>query len=407
MFLLDGCPEMWLFDRYEQTDVDLKRLFAKEMRLETKTQSFKIKKQSFQITHARLLPPQDVGHSLCLCAVNRTVLVEPLPKILPNLESQLTEPISNRRFLYVGCVSGPLLDSNVNPERTRFDIREHDEEGLFKDELSLSEIIEAASIRAKQFLEPYTKPLNEAKKARIADFVVKEAPQYRPLLKHKADRIENLKSNLSEEQLDVELYKIGQEWDLHLRHEYKRLLSENDTTAKEHADFRNRYERFLADWNEAGISKLARYVVHRRATLSFLEERLRLQADEKYALEDAIHEIIFPLKSTSEDVRVEHMNLWILDEKLAYHYYLASDKPLEQVEVLDIKSEDRPDILIFNRPIAFADSGPPFSAIVIVEFKRPARNDYSKKRKRTQSLRFTSTLTYSRTAKHLIAKGVQ
>lgn len=382
IFLLDGCPKIMLHDAYEQTDVNLKDMFRREMRIESKTQEFQIKKQSFRIAHVRLLPPQDVGHSLCLCAVSRTVKLEALPKLLSNLESQLTDPIDNRRFLYVGCVSGKFLDANVNQERTRFEIPDHDEDGLFPDELTLREIVQVASEKARAFLEPYTKPLNEAKKARIAEFVTKDAPQYRPLLKHKADRIDNLRSNLSEEQLDVELYKIGQEWDLHLRAEYKKLLSEKDASATEQESFRQRYERFLAEWNESGISKLARYVVHRRATLAFLEERLKLKADGKYALEDAIHEIIFPLKATSDDVRVENMNLWILDEKLAYHYYLASDKPLEQIDVIEVGSKDRPDLLIFNRPIAFADSGPPFSAIVIVEFKRPARDDYTEKEKK-------------------------
>ena len=382
IFLLDGCPTIMLHDVYEQTEVNLKEMFARDMRLDVEHQDFQLKKQSLRITHVRLLPPQDVGHSLCLCAVSRTVRMESLPKLLPNLESQLVDPADNRRFLYVGCVSGKFLDSNVNQERTRFDIPDHDNDGSFPDELTLQDIVQVAAEKARTYLDPYTKPLNEAKKARIAEFVSKEAPQYRPLLKHKADRIDTLRSNLSEEQLDVELYKIGQEWDLHLRAEYKRLLSEKDETTTGRESFRQRYERFLAEWNESGISKLARYVVHRRATLAFLDERLKLKADGKYALEDAIHEIIFPLKSTSEDVRVENMNLWILDEKLAYHFYLASDKPLEQIDVIEVGSKDRPDLLIFNRPIAFADSGPPFSAIVIVEFKRPARDDYSEKEKK-------------------------
>jgi hypothetical protein len=70
------------------------------------------------------------------------------------------------------------------------------------------------------------------------------------------------------------------------------------------------------------------------------------------------------------------MNLWILDEKLAYHYYLASDKRFDQVEAVDIKSADRPDIIIFNNPSVFVDSGAPFQSIVLIEFKRPARDDY-------------------------------
>lgn len=93
------------------------------------------------------------------------------------------------------------------------------------------------------------------------------------------------------------------------------------------------------------------------------------------------------LKKTSEDVRIENMNLWIIDEKLAYHYFLASDKPLNQIgATIEVASEDRPDLVIFNRPFAFADSGPPFSAIVIIEFKRPARNDYSDKEEKNPIL---------------------
>jgi hypothetical protein len=70
------------------------------------------------------------------------------------------------------------------------------------------------------------------------------------------------------------------------------------------------------------------------------------------------------------------MNLWILDEKLAYHYYLASDKRFAQLEAIESDSIDRPDIIIFNNPSAFTDSSAPFQSIVLIEFKRPARDDY-------------------------------
>ena len=43
------------------------------------------------------------------------------------------------------------------------------------------------------------------------------------------------------------------------------------------------------------MSKLARHVAFRKATLDFLEDRLALQDDGKYSLEESIHEIIFPL----------------------------------------------------------------------------------------------------------------
>jgi hypothetical protein len=382
LFLMDACPKIILTDNYEQTNVDLNSHFKSEMRLDVVKQHLLVKNNKLSITHVRLLVPQDITHSLSLCAVNRAVRSEKLSTSIPNLETPLTELEGSRKFIYIGYVSGKLLDDTVNAERTRFDIPDRPNDGLFPDEVYLQDILDAAIPKAQLFLEPFTKPLNEAKKERITKFVTAEAPQYRPLLKHKQDRINSLRSNLTEDQLDLELYKISQEWDVELRSESRRLLAVKDETATTKETFRQRYEKFLEEWNEWGISKLARYVVHRKATLEFLEERLKLKTDGKYCLEDAIHEIIFPLKATTDDVRMENTNLWILDEKLAYHYYLASDKPLEQIDKIEVDSKDRPDLLIFDRPFAFAESKPPFSAIVIVEFKRPARDDYSDKEKK-------------------------
>ena len=377
-FILDTCPKIRVYDDKEQTDLDLNRLFTTEMRLDVAGKAFRVKRQRFHITHVRLLAPQDLQHSLSFCAHKRSVKTEVLSKILPCLEAALTDPKGDKKFIYAGYVSGQLLDGTVNSERTRFDIMDQTANTLLENEVGWQDLLDASIAKARDFLEPFTRPLNEAKKERIKTFVVTEAPQYRPLFKHKAEQIDSLRSNLTNEQLDVELYKIGQGWDLELRAEYRKLLAEKDESATSQEEFRQRYERFLEEWNEAGISKLARYVVHRKATLDFLEERRGLKDDDKYHLEDAIHEIVFPLKKTTEDVRVENMNLWIIDEKLAYHYFLASDKPLNQIgDIVEVDSNDRPDLLIFNRPFAFADSAPPFSAIVIIEFKRPARNDYS------------------------------
>jgi hypothetical protein len=44
---------------------------------------------------------------------------------------------------------------------------------------------------------------------------------------------------------------------------------------------------------------------------------------------------------------------------------------------VDSKSGDRPDLIVFNSPFAFADGAPPFSSVVIIEFKRPVREDYT------------------------------
>jgi hypothetical protein len=67
--------------------------------------------------------------------------------------------------------------------------------------------------------------------------------------------------------------------------------------------------------------------------------------------------------------------LWLIDERLAYHYYLASDKKISELEPVEVDSKDRPDVIVFNNPSAYVEGDAPFSTVVIVEFKRPGRND--------------------------------
>lgn len=84
------------------------------------------------------------------------------------------------------------------------------------------------------------------------------------------------------------------------------------------------------------------------------------------------------MRASSDETSVyEKQNLWIIDERLSYHEYLSSDKPLRTLENSDLESTDRPDILIFNNPIAFVpDEEQPYSSVVVIEFKRPMR-EYS------------------------------
>lgn len=41
------------------------------------------------------------------------------------------------------------------------------------------------------------------------------------------------------------------------------------------------------------------------------------------------------------------------------------------------ESDDRPDLLIFNKPFAFTNDDKPYESIVLIEFKRPMRDEYT------------------------------
>ena len=381
-FVLDACPKMMLHDEYEKTIIDLQRKFKKEMCLDSKRQNFQLKGHQFRITHVRLVPGRDQNHLVSFCANDRSVREDDLKSLVPNLENVLTDKTEEqpRQFIYAGYISGLFLDERVVPERTRFDMMDEEPDLDFPDELTWLELLKDVAQKSQDYLAPFTKPLGEAKRDWIRQYVENIAPQYRPLLKHKADSLNKIPANLTNDKLDLELYKVDQEYDAELRVRYQKLLTEGDKGTQQHEEHKQKFEQFLEEWNEAGMSKLARHVAFRKATLAFLDERLGLQENGKYSLEESVHEVIFPLRSTSEDVRPDQMNLWILDEKLAYHSYLASDKQFSQMQdAVEIDSNDRPDIAIFNRPFAFTETESPIGSVVLVEFKRPARDDYSEK----------------------------
>ena len=79
------------------------------------------------------------------------------------------------------------------------------------------------------------------------------------------------------------------------------------------------------------------------------------------------------MKVTSEQVSFDEHNLWLIDEGLAFSEFWASDQQLNQFT--DSESKQRPDIVFFDKShLLQKATGKP---AVIVEFKRPSRNDYT------------------------------
>jgi hypothetical protein len=77
------------------------------------------------------------------------------------------------------------------------------------------------------------------------------------------------------------------------------------------------------------------------------------------------------MKTTSNIVPYECNNLWLIDERLNFHDYLASDLPLDGAK------GDRPDIIVYNVPSYFNNEDNPNNSFSIIEFKRPMRDDYT------------------------------
>lgn len=109
--------------------------------------------------------------------------------------------------------------------------------------------------------------------------------------------------------------------------------------------------------------------------MDLLEKAIEIQEDNRYCAEETLHSIICPMRYTSDEIEFEEMNLWIIDDRLAYHTFLASDKLMKSLPVLDTSVEKRMDIAIFDQAFSFSDNQDFFNSISIVEFKKPNRND--------------------------------
>jgi hypothetical protein len=209
---------------------------------------------------------------------------------------------------------------------------------------------------------------------RIKRFVT-DHPRYRQLLKYKPEEVKRIPSNLNESKLEIELFKIQQRLELEIKSETDDILKKLDRFDSQD-DFKQKYAGQYQKIIEIGNSKLSEYILYRKVVLDILEKSLKKTESGKFVKEDAVHKLIFPLRKDSDEIGYDDHNLWIIDERLAFHKYLASDKLLKQNIQIASDSVDRPDLLIFNRPFVLSDNEKPYSSIVLVEFKRPMRDDY-------------------------------
>jgi hypothetical protein len=87
-----------------------------------------------------------------------------------------------------------------------------------------------------------------------------------------------------------------------------------------------------------------------------------------------VHDIIVPLRASSDDLEYDNHNLWILDDRLAFYTFFLCDKPFRSFS--DTASGREADLaVLFDRSLAFRGETND-QPIIIVEFKRPGRNDY-------------------------------
>jgi len=369
----DGVPAITLKDDEESLTLD--DLYDEYMVASADIDTITIKEQTFELTHIKSRASAAKTHSLAYIAASRFVKEESIERKIPGLYGRLSD--DNGEFLYTCYISSDFFDERVRPERTGLDIVEN-AEGLIADtEISYKDIREAVLGKVKNYLADYLDGNLQASKERVDTFVATKAPRYRPIMSRIPEENLNIDPNISDKDLDLTLHKHLYEIERQVLDEGHSIMVPKSSESPE--EYQERLQKYLAATEDIKKSDLANYVSHRKVILDLLETAIQRNDDGKYVREELIHELIMPMRKDSTEVFLDSCNLWLLDERLAFHDYLASDKTLNAMPITDSTATKEPDICaldVCDTPILVTDGQSlPLASITVVEIKRPMRND--------------------------------
>ncbi len=373
-------PPIYVIDQGEDT-ISLRDYLNEHFLSERQTTPFEIEGIKFSQVHLLIRARKNSVHLIHLCAAKRSVKQKRLSEQLPELTGPLEHPDDDKPIVYAGYVTSNLLDQRVYQDRDDFWLGQaYAEDGTDSPRLviiSQDDIEVKAGEKAAAFLEPLLVPYRASRMAEITKFVQEEAPQFRHIVARHPQRAIAVKGGTSKLNMYQHLSRIEFEHDKDVEGRVGDALATIDSskTAEEHSA---EVEKLLAEVSEGAQAKLAKYVLYRRAVINILEKHQALGDAGRHQLEKTVHQTVFPMGHTSDTAPPTLWNLWLIDERLAFHRFLASDIPLNELrEIILTEHRDRPDIAVFNRAMGFTDSNEsPFGSIVLVDFKRPSRRQY-------------------------------
>ncbi len=372
-FIMKAVPAITLKDNRGES-FSLNDYFEKVYKDSLNPDSIDLKGRHYQLYHMLLAQGAD-GHELHLCANNREVKSVDLYKKIFNLEKGKKLPTEDGDVYYVGYLAGDYLDESINVERSEFEFEDLPVMGNNRG-ASEDEIVDAAVEMIKVYLKPDLDKVGDEKRKQIDRLVQATRPQYRLLLNKRPKVYDDIPSGLTDDKLDLELYRHQQQWEYDTakqRRDIEEKVKQNATTD---SGFQPLFDEYCQNIHELSRAGLAEYVIRRKAIIDLLGKALEVEPSGSYSLESRIHSIICPMQVSSDEVKLDDMNLWLIDDRLAYHHYLASDKFLSKLPVLENGTQKRTDLIVFDAALSYTAETDDINSITIVELKRPQRCDH-------------------------------
>lgn len=360
----DECPDITVSNRTESISL---RSIIETHTYKPESAKFEIPDVgSFSIRHlllSKALVESGTEHTVYLAAHDRIVTDHGI-----NNQTGLDTSFDfeDDQVFYVGIVSGTYLDESVTQERNNFDIPKP----------TMRAITKAAEDAAKIYLADPINNLIEAKALTI-ERVVTNFPRYAYLVQDKREFAKTLPLNSKNEET---IYQAMSVYDFRKTRDLRRDLNElasSDANPIESPEFQSKLDDLMERVGAQERASLAEYVSKRKLIIDLLEQRLGFEDIEKQRLytEEAVHKVICPLRVNSGDIEYGKHNLWLLDDRLAYYDFWASDQKIRKY-AKSSDCTDRPDLILFQGSNLLHRAGTD-QPVVIVEFKRPARDEYT------------------------------
>lgn len=366
-FITAKCPQIILQDNRGEM-FNLNSYYEKTYKDSLHQDPMELNGKHYTLYHMLLSEGAD-KHELHLCANNREVKSYVLSNYIPDMKKKLIN--GEDSYYYVGYLAGDYLDDAVNTERSDFDFSD----GPLFGETKEPEIVETAVECIRTYLSDELTKVADEKKTQIDMLVKAKRPQYRLLLNRRPEVYDIIPAGLTEDKLDVELYKQQQQWELDTAKKRHAIEEKVKHDATSDPDFQRLFDEYCESITELSRASLAEYVARRKAVIDLLEHALEADENGKYSKESRIHSIICPMQTTSNEIVLDDMNLWLIDDRLAYHHFLASNKKINTIPVLESSVDKRMDLAIFDAALSYTADPDNISSITIVELKRPQRDD--------------------------------
>jgi len=323
------------------------------------------------------------SHSLHLCANNRQVgKKQTLTKYIPSFKELYDK--DEKKYHLSLYVTGDFLDEKAHPQRNRFSIPDKEEKLNDYESISMDELFKGLAEKVRHTYSDYIDEAEKEKSERIKNYILdKKKPRLRYNHLLNIDGVFNdIPINATDDNLEARLHELSFKLEQKREKAFEKIFKKKKYDKEEFGKIVHDVLREEASFSK---DKLADLMVKRKSILKLFRKYLDWRDEGNYMLEEDLHNIIFTMGADSENTPYEYHNLWLLDERLTFHSFTASDKQLRVNKKLQSNSQKEPDIFVYDVPCAYSDNPDKINSLVLFEFKRPGRDMENSKDKKLDS----------------------